>query len=86
MTPLDPAAPQDSAPSGLEATGCDSRPEGPIRRFFYKLEVPYGLALMRMTLPIALLIAMGYRWPFSRELFSSDGAVISMGCCSARRD
>jgi hypothetical protein len=48
------------------------------RDFFYSPEVPYGLALMRMALPIALLFAMVPRWQFARELFSTDGAPISL--------
>lgn len=43
-------------------------------RFFYTEEVPYGLAITRMVLPFALLVVMGRRWIFARELFSSDGA------------
>jgi len=45
-----------------------------ISRFFYAEEVPYGLAITRMILPFALLLVMGWRWIYARELFSSDGA------------
>jgi len=45
-----------------------------IARFFYSEEVPYGLAITRMVLPFALLLVMGWRWMYARELFSSDGA------------
>ncbi len=41
--------------------------------FFYAEEVPYGLALMRIVISIALLMAMVPRWQFARELYSSDG-------------
>lgn len=47
---------------------------GRIREFFYAEEVPYGLALVRILLPLVLLIAVLPRWPRARELFSSDGA------------
>ncbi len=56
-------------PEGLRAS---------IREFFYGLEVPYGLALARMTLPLVLLFVMVPRWHFARELFSTDGAPISL--------
>lgn len=42
--------------------------------FFYMNEVPYGLALTRMILPLVMLIAVVPRWPHARELFSADGA------------
>jgi hypothetical protein len=42
--------------------------------FFYAEEVPYGLALLRICLPLALLIAAIPRWPYARELYSLDGA------------
>jgi len=45
-----------------------------VRRFFYSDEVPYGLALVRMFLPLALLVPMIPRWPHARELYSIDGA------------
>lgn len=45
-----------------------------IRRFFYAPEVPYGLAVVRILLPLALLGAMGPRWFHARELYSTDGA------------
>lgn len=43
-------------------------------RFFYSEEVPYGLALMRICLPLVLLIVTLFRWPVARELYSTDGA------------
>lgn len=42
--------------------------------FFLAKEVPYGLALVRMTLPWALLVSVLPRWRHARELFSTDGA------------
>jgi len=45
-----------------------------LREFFYARETPYGLAVVRMLLPIALLCAMVPRWIRARELFSIDGA------------
>jgi HTTM domain len=44
-----------------------------IREFFYAEEVPYGLALMRIVLPVVLMIAAVPRWPHVREIFSSAG-------------
>lgn len=45
-----------------------------LRRFFYTEETPYGMALVRIFLPLALLCAMLPRWFKARELFSTDGA------------
>ena len=49
-----------------------------IRDFFYSSEVPYGVALMRIVLSITLLFVMVPRWSFARELFSTDGAPITL--------
>jgi hypothetical protein len=65
MSTLDVAVPRDGFRTRL-------------RDFFYSPEVPYGLALMRIALPIALLFAMVPRWQFARELFSTDGAPITL--------
>ncbi len=45
-----------------------------LHHFFYNEEVPYGLALVRMALPLVMLFMVGVRWPVARELFSADGA------------
>jgi hypothetical protein len=45
-----------------------------IREFFYRNETPFGLALMRIALPLIMLTMIAPRWAVSRELFSSDGA------------
>ncbi|MEQ9071644.1 MAG: hypothetical protein RLO18_33220, partial [Gimesia chilikensis] len=44
------------------------------RQFFFAQEVPYGLAIVRMLVPLVLLGTVCTRWPFARELFSADGA------------
>jgi hypothetical protein len=44
------------------------------REFFYRNETPFGLALMRIALPIVMLTMVLPRWSASRELFSADGA------------
>jgi len=49
-----------------------------VRDFFYTPEVPYGIALARIMLPLVLLFVMVPRWHFARELFSTDGAPISL--------
>lgn len=43
-------------------------------QFFFAKEVPYGLAIVRMLVPLVLLGTVCTRWPFARELFSADGA------------
>ena len=47
---------------------------GRVQRFFFAREVPYGLALVRISLPLVLLVDIVRRWPFAREFYSSDGA------------
>ena len=47
----------------------------PVDRFFFAPEVPYGLALLRITLPLALMGLVLPRWYVVRELFSTDGAI-----------
>ncbi len=62
------------------STGIASQPpRGILSRlnaFFYSEEVPYGLALMRISVSIALLLAMVPRWAYARELYSSDGSPV----------
>lgn len=45
-----------------------------MRNFFYAKETPYGLAVIRIILPLILLCVVVPRWSHSRELFSTDGA------------
>ncbi|HUG89876.1 MAG TPA: HTTM domain-containing protein [Planctomycetaceae bacterium] len=45
-----------------------------LRRFFYADEVPYGLALVRLLMPLVLLYPMLPRWMHCREYYSTDGA------------
>lgn len=54
-----------SPPSGLR---------GQIHRLLHDREVPYGMAAVRILLPVALLVPMVQRWIYARELFSTDGA------------
>jgi Vitamin K-dependent gamma-carboxylase len=49
-----------------------------VRDFFYAPEVPYGIALTRILICFTLLFVMVPRWYFARELFSTDGAPISL--------
>jgi len=44
-------------------------------RFFHAEEVPFGLAVIRILLPLVLLCPMLPRWFHARELYSSDGAI-----------
>lgn len=50
-----------------------------VRMFFFADEMPYGLALMRVLLPLILLTIVVPRWSSSRELFSADGAPAQLG-------
>ena len=40
---------------------------GVLRRFFFDREIPVGMALMRIALPLVLLIDAVQRWPRVRE-------------------
>ncbi|MCA9074224.1 MAG: HTTM domain-containing protein [Planctomycetaceae bacterium] len=42
--------------------------------FFHAREVPYGMALVRISLPLVLLIGAIPRWWHVRELYSLDGS------------
>ena len=44
------------------------------REFFFAREVPFGMALVRMSLPLVLLVDVVRRWSFAREIYSADGA------------
>ncbi|MCA9068825.1 MAG: HTTM domain-containing protein, partial [Planctomycetaceae bacterium] len=45
-----------------------------ISDFFYREEVPFPLALVRIVMPLVLLSVMLPRWSRARELYSADGA------------
>jgi hypothetical protein len=45
-----------------------------IERFFYAEEVPYGIAVVRIVMPLVLLITIIQRWSHAREIYSADGA------------
>jgi hypothetical protein len=45
-----------------------------MRIFFFAREIPYGMALMRISLPLVLLVDLVRRWPYAREFYSTDGA------------
>jgi hypothetical protein len=64
--------------STLEVTVPPQGIRARVRDFFYTPEVPYGVALVRIVLAFALLFAMVPRWYFARELFSTDGAPITL--------
>ena len=49
-----------------------------VRDFFYAEEVPYGLAMIRVLLPLVLLCVVLPRWFHARELFSADGAAAQL--------
>jgi len=45
-----------------------------IADWFYAEEPPYGMAMMRIVLPLVLLIDTCFRHPWAREFYSTDGA------------
>jgi hypothetical protein len=42
--------------------------------FFFATERPYGLATIRILLSLVCLSIMVHRWPYAREIFSTDGS------------
>lgn len=42
--------------------------------FFFRKEIPYGMALVRILLPAIIFFVMVQRWRFAREFYSADGA------------
>ncbi|MDB5346487.1 MAG: hypothetical protein JWP89_4864 [Schlesneria sp.] len=49
-----------------------------VDRFFFAMEVPYAMALLRIVFPIALMGMVIPRWYVVREIFSSDGATAQL--------
>jgi hypothetical protein len=47
-------------------------------QFFFAREVPYGMALVRISLPLVLLVDIVRRWGYARELYSTDGALATL--------
>ncbi len=45
-----------------------------VREFFDRSEVPYGMAVVRIGLPLVVLLAALPRWFHIREIYSTDGA------------
>lgn len=56
------------------STGEETTIFGRLRRFFFAEEVPYGLAIVRIVMPMALSIDIVRRWAHVREHLSADGA------------
>lgn len=49
-----------------------------LEKFLFAEEVPYGFALLRITLPIVLLQGVLARWRFSEDLYSTNGVTVSL--------
>ena len=64
--------------SASRRLGSQGRNAGPGAQFLLRQEVPYGIALVRIMITFTLLFVMVPRWYFARELFSTDGAPISL--------
>ena len=56
----------------------NSQPKTQLGRFFFAREVPFGVAMVRMMLPLAAGTPMFMRFPHVRELYTSDGAPVQM--------
>lgn len=64
--------------SRSDQSGAISELRSRTRQFFHAEEVPYGLAIVRILLPLAMLLPMLQRWPHIRELYSLDGAPLPL--------
>ena len=70
-----------SLPTDQSSTGRSSPSRsfiGQSKSFFFAREIPFGMALVRMSLPLVILVDIARRWPFARELYSTDGAIASL--------
>ena len=54
------------------------QPKTQLGRFFFAKEVPFGVALVRMLLPLAAGTPMFMRFPRVRELYTADGSTVQM--------
>ena len=52
----------------------ETRIKGWLTDWFFAEEPPFGMALMRIVLPLVLLIDTCFRHPWAREFYSTDGA------------
>ncbi len=53
-------------------------PRTRLGRFFFEQETPFGMALVRIVLPLAAGIPMVLRFPHVRELYTTDGAPVQL--------
>lgn len=49
-----------------------------LEQYFFSEEVPYGFALMRMTLPIVLFEEVMLRWRYAVDLYSTEGMPVTL--------
>ncbi len=49
-------------------------PKSRFSRFLFANELPYGLAIVRILMPLVLLLVVLPRWRHTREIYSDDGA------------
>ena len=47
-------------------------------RFFFEQETPFGMALVRIFLPLSAGIPMALRFPHVRELYTTDGSPVQL--------
>lgn len=50
------------------------KPNAKPESFFFAIERPYGMAMVRLSLCLVCLGMIVKRWPYARELYSLDGA------------
>ncbi|MEO1981047.1 MAG: HTTM domain-containing protein [Fuerstiella sp.] len=56
----------------------ENQPRTALGRFFFEQETPFGMALVRMVLPLMAGIPLVLRFPHVRELYTTDGAPIQL--------
>ncbi len=59
----------------MDATKTTSKTiKSQFERFFFRKEIPFGMAAVRIAISFLMLIVMGRSWRHVRELYSADGA------------
>jgi hypothetical protein len=56
----------------------ENPPRTALGRFFFAQETPFGMALLRIFLPLTAGIPMALRFPHVRELYTTDGSPVQL--------
>ncbi|MDG1894251.1 MAG: HTTM domain-containing protein [Fuerstiella sp.] len=62
----------------MNPSPAENSPRTALGRFFFEQETPFGMALVRIFLPLAAGIPMALRFPHVRELYTTDGSPVQV--------